>query len=379
MPKIKRVRKGNASSRRTVPYARGFHPPSPKKRLEAIGSGQLAREYDPTSNFFKEIPKPTSIDDWLAQYNETGQTYKQFLRECPWLSNRKLKYIKNTFVPSGSSLPQKYPGAKIYLLPLGEFDTVSAPGFSDLAEYAQLFLSLPVEVLPPVKLEVDKDIVYWVDTSESRELGRHEGATRRSRRTARYRLDSRFDDKSGHYQLNVSSLLLKLKQSIPNNALCLVALTMADLYEASTDLFVAGMAAWNHCVGVFSFCRYNPTLTFSTEFWHKLYNTVSMATEEQRRLVLQRSCKLLVHEISHLLGIDHCIWYSCCMNGSGHLSEDFEQSMHLCPVDLHKLQTLCNFDVVERYKTLLTFFEKHKMAPEAEWVRNRIGFITKSI
>lgn len=38
---------------------------------------------------------------------------------------------------------------------------------------------------------------------------------------------------------------------------------------------------------------------------------------------LQRSCKLLVHEIAHLLGVDHCIWFSCCMNGSGHLSEDF--------------------------------------------------------
>ena len=134
MPKTKQQRKG---SRQTVPYARGFHPPSPKKRLEAIGSGQLAREYDPANNFFKEIPKPTSIDDWLAQYNETGQSYKQFLRECPWLSNRKLKYIKSTFDRSGSSLPQKYPGAKIYLLPLGEFDSVSAPDFSDLAERAQ--------------------------------------------------------------------------------------------------------------------------------------------------------------------------------------------------------------------------------------------------
>ena len=375
MPKTKRQPKGR---RQTVPYARGFHPPSTKKRLEAVGSEQLAREYDPTSNFFKEIPKPTSIDDWLAQYNETGQTYKQFLRECPWLSNRKLKYIKSTFDPSGSSLPQKYPGAKIYLLPLGEFDSVSAPDFSDLAEYAQLFLCLPVEILPPVKLDVDKDVVHWVDTTESRELSRHEGATRKSRRTARYRLDSRFDDKSGHYQLNVSSLLLKLKQCIPNNALCLVALTMADLYETSTDLFVAGMAAGNHRVGVFSFCRYNPTLTFSTEFWHQLYNMISMPTEEQQRLVLQRSCKLLVHEISHLLGIDHCIWYSCCMNGSGHLSEDFEQSMHLCPVDLHKLQTLCNFNVVERYKTLLVFFEKHEMASETQWVRNRIEFITQS-
>jgi len=375
MPKTKRPHKGSAT---VVPYARGFHPPSSKKCLEAIGSGPLMREYDNGDNFFREIPKPTSVDDWLAQYNETGQTYKQFLRECPWLSDRKLKYIRSLFVPTGTNLPQKYPRGKLYLLPLGEFDGVTTPNFTDLAEYAQLFFCLPVEVLPPVTLEIDKDVVYWVDTIESREQSRHQAATRKSMRTAKYRLDSRFDDKSGHYQLHVNSVLLKLKQCIPNDALCLMALTMSDLYDASTDLFVAGMAAGNHRVGTFSFCRYDPTLTFSTEFWHQLHNVVPVEASERRKLILQRSCKLLVHEISHLLGIDHCIWYSCCMNGSGHLSEDFEQSMHLCPVDLRKLQTLCNFDVVERYKALLAFFEKHKLVTEAQWVRKRIRFIVQS-
>jgi len=336
------------------------------------------REYANSDNFFREIPKPTSVDDWLAQYNETGQTYQQFLRECPWLSDRKLKYIRSLFVPTGTNLPQKYPHGKLYLLPLGEFDGVTTPNFTDLAEYAQLFFCLPVEVLPPVTLKIDKDVVYWVDSIESREQSRHQAATRKSMRTAKYRLDSRFDDKSGHYQLHVNSLLLKLKQCIPNDALCLMALTMSDLYDASTDLFVAGMAAGNHRVGTFSFCRYDPTLTFSTEFWHQLHNVIPVEANERRKLILQRSCKLLVHEISHLLGIDHCIWYSCCMNGSGHVTEDFEQSMHLCPVDLRKLQTLCNFDVVERYKALLAFFEKHKMVTEAQWVRKRIGFIVQS-
>jgi hypothetical protein len=50
--------------------------------------------HDKSFQFFKPIPQPTSIDDWLAQYDEEGQTYKQFLLECPWLSTRKRKSVK---------------------------------------------------------------------------------------------------------------------------------------------------------------------------------------------------------------------------------------------------------------------------------------------
>ena len=45
---------------------------------------------------------------------------------------------------------------------------------------------------------------------------------------------------------------------------------MSDLYDEEPDLFVAGMAAGNHRVGVFSFCRYDPNLKFSSEFWYKV-------------------------------------------------------------------------------------------------------------
>jgi len=37
--------------------------------------------------------------------------------------------------------------------------------------------------------------------------------------------------------------------------------------------------------------------------------------ELQQRLMLQRSCRLLVHELAHLFGFEHCIYYACCMNG----------------------------------------------------------------
>ena len=157
-----------------------------------------------------------------------------------------------------------------------------------------------------------------------------------------------------------------------------MALTMSDLYDTNSDLFVAGMAAGNHRVGVFSLKRYDPTVTFASDNWYDIITGHVTNKEEQKTVLLQRSCKLLVHEIAHIFGIDHCIWYSCCMNGSGHLAEDFRQSMHLCPVDLRKLQTLIGFNVLERYQKLKEFFTKHKLETEREWTLKRIEFLTSS-
>ena len=95
---------------------------------------------------------------------------------------------------------------------------------------------------------------------------------------------------------------------------------------------------------------------------------------QHRYLLLNRSCKVLVHEIGHLFGLGHCIYYDCCMNGSGHLAEDYRQAMHLCPVDLRKLQHCLGFDVEERYKAMAAFYRKYKMGFEAElkWMERRI-------
>lgn len=52
--------------------------------------------------------------------------------------------------------------------------------------------------------------------------------------------------------------------------------------------------------------------------------------------------------------------------------------MHLCPVDLHKLQTLVGFNVLKRYSNLLDFYTKHDMQDEVEWISRRIDFINNS-
>ena len=59
-----------------------------------------------------------------------------------------------------------------------------------------------------------------------------------------------------------------MRHVIPSDALCLIGLTPYDLYEANPDLFVAGMAAGNERVAIFSLFRYKPDLTFSEEFWY---------------------------------------------------------------------------------------------------------------
>jgi archaemetzincin len=190
-------------------------------------------------------------------------------------------------------------------------------------------------------------------------------------------LRCRISQDGRHVQLQVNGVLTKLKQVIPDDALCLVALTMTDLYDETPDLFVAGMAAGQDRVAVFSFCRYDPAVSFSSEFWYDLAYRNDIAQSERQKLMLQRSCRLLVHELAHLLGVDHCIYYSCCMNGSGHLNEDFRQPMHLCPVDLRKLAHLCGYDITQRYRNLLQFYQENGLSEEADWVVRRLDFIAK--
>ena len=373
---MSKTRKRRSTQRDSVPYARGYHPPTDKQRLRAVGKTPGGKEFV-IDNFFEPIPAPSSIDDWLAQYNEDGQTYDKFLSQCPWLSQRKCKYSKATFDSSGRNIQEKYPGAKIYLQPLGNFDQDEAPNFDDLATYARLFFCLPVEVLPGVDLErKDNDTIYWIESAEMKSRV-DKNAKRKSSRSSKCRLEFRLDSRSGHLQLKCTSVLARLRQTLPDDALCLIGLTMFDLFEEDPDLFVAGLAAGNQRVGVFSFYRYNPNLTFSTEFWYDVKHSQEIEPTEKKCTILQRSCKLLVHEVCHLLGLDHCIWFACLMNGSGHLREDFSQPMTLCPVDLHKLQTLCGFDVATRYAGLQTFFHQCGLQQEAEWVDRRLTFIEK--
>ena len=310
----------------------------------------------------------------MAQYKEPGQSYRQFLSDCPWLTRRKWNRVNLKFNPDGSNIKEKYPEGAIYLVPLGQFDDPSAPDFSSLVEYVSIFHGLPVKVLTGLHLHCHKTNVQMVkrDTESDAQEG-----SRKGQRSTSHRIKCRYNSQTNHTQLRISSLLATLKQYIPKDAFFAVALTTYDLYDEAPDLFVAGMASIDR-VAVFSFFRYNPTLSFSKEFWYEIHQTKQVDQEVKQKMILKHSCKLVVHEIAHLLGVDHCIYYECCMNGSGHLTEDFRQPMFLCPVDLHKLKTLCGYNVIDRYKQMEAFFEKHGLQDEVKWLKKRLVFIKES-
>lgn len=156
----KRKRRKIEDNETGVLFACGFHRPTPKQSRKAIGVFPIPTilEPGPENLHFREIPSPKCEDDWLAQYNEEGQSFKYFLKTNPWISGRRVKYTKQTFIPDGKNLKERYPDGKIYVQPLGDFDDGNnsdcSPCIHDLADYTERFYALPVVVLPEMKLKI---------------------------------------------------------------------------------------------------------------------------------------------------------------------------------------------------------------------------------
>lgn len=364
---------------KVVPFARGFKVPSRDEVKKALGifktdPGKILQEWEEKRHFvetndqvntsrrkhhFSNVQKCNCIDDWLAQYNEEGQTFNQYLRFVTTRSG-KFKVSANANRKT------------ICLQPIGFDDEKGTPKnfLARLREYTEAFFGgTNVLLLPPVRLQTDPGTVnkrvYWVESDSKR----------------RFLLRSRHDSGTKRRQIQVDSILTLLSskrssrafQKLYPDAHCLVGITLEDLFDTKPDLFVAGMAAGGSKVGVFQFYRYNPAYRFSGEFWFKRY---PVGTKRNKKadsdLLLARSCKLLVHEICHIYGIDHCKFYDCVMNGSGHLEEDFRQPYHLCPIDLRKLAHRLGFDVRKRYEMIGNVCKGNPALREyGDWIASR--------
>ncbi len=109
-----------------------------------------------------------------------------------------------------------------------------------------MFYCLPVEILTPLELRFDQGAVSCAESAYFIQKNAKDTTSRKSTRP--YKLEARFHPDTGSVELQVSSILWKLRQVIPSDAICLMALTMADLFDKAPDLFVAGMAAGSHRV-----------------------------------------------------------------------------------------------------------------------------------
>jgi len=177
----------------------------------------------------------------------------------------------------------------------------------------------------------------------------------------------------GHLQLLTKDIHNLLIHHLPDDAYCVIGLTMVDLYPQESWNFVFGQASLRARVGVFSFARYTPY------FWSPKTNPV--LTVAEKCLLLFRSCKVMAHETVHMFGISHCLYFDCLMNGSNNLEESDRHPIFLCPVDLHKLHHVLKFNVLDRYLALQQFFQsinketKIGFQNECEWIEKRIAEI----
>jgi predicted Zn-dependent protease len=117
----------------------------------------------------------------------------------------------------------------------------------------------------------------------------------------------------------------------------------AKYVVASTDL--------ERRVSVLSFFRYHPSLE-RTSLHSK------PPAHEDTQVVIRRACKMVVHAVCEMFGMQHCVYFHCRMNGSATMEQQDLSPMHLCPVCLRKLLHAIGVHttprVIERYFRLQT-------------------------
>lgn len=218
-------------------------------------------------------------------------------------------------------------------LPVGEFDATQRGAVDAAAEFAGLWFDLPVRVLPAAALTDEPE---------------------------QFRVRPAAAGPAGARQYRTSWFLnALLPDRVPDDAVVLLGVTMADLYPNARWNYVFGEAHLRRRVGVWSLARYFP------EFWDEPRDEASL------RLALLRTLKVVVHETGHTFGLEHCTLHACAMNGSNSLDETDRAPLHLCPECLRKLAWNRGFDVAARFERLAAFLDARGLADEAAWHRAR--------
>lgn len=310
---------------------------------------ELESFLQPTEHFFRNIPEP-EVGDWLYSTHEAGQSFEQYVGSRPNKPSRQQNVI--------------------YILPFSEpksdsMKTGSFPCLSTLESFISKWFDLPCKTLPHEAVHKDRTV----------------GKRRNGHGTDQ--------------QYCANDILRKMEAKVPKDAYCLIGVTMDDIWSGQC-VFVFGLASLRNRVGVFSFCRQDPA-------WYRLKCTFDMDTmktittyAKERQvgdadIILRRAHWTMAHEIGHMFGFAHCVYFKCTMQGSNGLTEsDARSSCDLCPVCLRKLSwcvatgsqrnppTNVAAWCMERYQRLQEHYQQvgTPMAQASRWLEARLAFLS---
>lgn len=158
-------------------------------------------------------------------------------------------------------------------------------------------------------------------------------------------------------QYDADAILLHLKNVVPDDGLVCVAILDEDLFTPGLN-FIFGEGSLVHRVGAYSFHRFG-------------------GDDVKDPLYKERCFKLVAHEVGHILGMEHCVYFECVMNGANSLDEDDKAPLHLCPVCLSKVKWNTGCDELVREKDIEKVLSTAKIEDEAAWSKKRIERLEK--
>lgn len=250
----------------------------------------------------KSLAEPNP-GEWLYTQLEPGQSFQSYINSNPICPTSE----KN----------------KIYLLPIGKFDSIDLWVIEEVQKYISIFFELKVALLPTLKDSVIPD------------------------NSKRFHLGS----EQWHTSFFINKLLIN---NFPNDAIAFMALSSNDLYPKESWNFVFGQAHLKNRVGVSSIFRLKP----------------SASDNQSKNLYLKRVLRTASHELSHMFSIKHCKQYKCLMNGSISLSEADSKPLWPCPQCFAKIAWFTQFNLINRMDSLDFFFETHSMKNESLFYKN---------
>lgn len=162
-------------------------------------------------------------------------------------------------------------------------------------------------------------------------------------------------------QYDAQDLLDALVGTCPPGVAGCMAVTDEDLFVRDLQ-YIFGLGHFRERVGVMSTYR----------LWEDRRDArTGVRTAPGRSEPLRRALKVAVHEMSHQLGVAHCIHYKdCVMAGTNSLAESDRGHLMLCPLDHEKLRWRTGFDPHRRFTELAAFAARKQLHKEAAyWTR----------